>query len=77
MTSDVDGEDEIDLVAIKAFATYEKEHSDSSVAKLDSLGRENGDNSTVQLLVGAALAREDREKEALTLLGRHQGSLDA
>lgn len=77
MISDVDGEDEVDLLVVKAFATYETSHTDASIAALDSLGKENGDNATVQLLVGAALAREGREKEALTLLGRHQGSLDA
>lgn len=76
--SDLEGEDdEIDLAAVKAFAVYLRDHSDASIAEMERLGAEKGGNGTVLLLVGTCLAREGRETEALGVLGRHEGSLDA
>lgn len=67
-----------DLAAVKAFAAYGKDSSDEgAVAQAEALAEKEGDNVTVQLLCGTVLASAGKTEQALSLLGRHQGSLDA
>jgi len=76
--SDADAKRTPDLAAVKLFATYLKSPSDSLVAQAESLAAAAGDaNLTVQLLVGTILACAGKQEQALALLSKHQGSLDA
>ncbi|KAH9826170.1 Coatomer subunit epsilon-1 [Teratosphaeria destructans] len=67
-----------DLAAVRIYASYLKSPSDSIVDQAEKLAEQHGnDNLTVQLLCAAVLARGDRQEQALHLLSKHQGSLDA
>lgn len=68
-----------DLAAVKALAEYSQDpwDSDEAVQGAQALAQEHGDNLTVQLLCGTVLANAGLSEEALALLAKHQGSLDA
>lgn len=68
-----------DLAAARTLATYLQSPSptSSAVSEAESLAEKHGDNLTVQLLCGTVLADAEKQEQALALLGRHQGSLDA
>jgi len=65
-----------DMQAVKVLATYAKGGDEDGDHAADLAGSE-GDNATVQVCCGTVLAGTGRYKEAVELLGRHQGSLDA
>ncbi|KAF1815124.1 hypothetical protein P152DRAFT_456175 [Eremomyces bilateralis CBS 781.70] len=76
------GKVDFDAVAICARYMQAKDRGDgSSVTKASeeasALATKEGDNATVQILCGTVLAGTENEDEALELLSRHQGSLDA
>lgn len=47
------------------------------MSKAQELAKKEGDNLTVQLLCGTVLADAGLAEDALSLLAKHQGSLDA
>lgn len=47
------------------------------MVKAQELAKNEGDNLTVQVLCGSVLADAGLVEEALALLAKHQGSLDA
>lgn len=47
------------------------------MVKAQELAKKEGDNLTVQVLCGSVLADAGWVEEALALLAKHQGSLDA
>lgn len=75
--SDADVKKTPDLAAAKIFAGYLQSPKDSLVTQAESLAESAGENLTVQLLVGTVLARAGKADQALALLSKHQGSLDA
>ena len=75
--SDSDAKSTPDLAAVRAYASYLKSGKDDAVAEAEKLSESQGDNLTVQLLCGTVLARAGKEDAALSLLSKHQGSLDA
>ncbi|KAL4950676.1 coatomer epsilon subunit-domain-containing protein [Aspergillus filifer] len=76
---DVEGEteDTPDLAAVKALALYVKGDVDGAVQQAEDLAVSYDDNATVQVLVGTVLQGAGKSEEALALLGKHQGSLEA
>ncbi|KAL1637708.1 hypothetical protein SLS58_009134 [Diplodia intermedia] len=68
-----------DLQAAAALAASLKSHhaDDKAVAAAQELAASAGDNLSVQLLAGTVLANAGLTEEALALLAKHQGSLDA
>jgi coatomer protein complex subunit epsilon len=66
-----------DLAAVRIYALYTSEPNDDVVSQAESLAEKQGDNLTVQLLCGTVLARAGKQEQALQLLAKHQGSLDA
>ncbi|KAF4554850.1 Coatomer epsilon subunit-like protein [Elsinoe fawcettii] len=66
-----------DLSAAKLLATYLSSPSPKLVSDAEKLAEEKGDNLGVQILIGTLLARAGEYDKALTLLRKHQGSLDA
>lgn len=62
---------------MKTYAAFLKDGSEDAVTEAERLAETQGDNLTVQLLVGTILARAGKQEQALQLLSRHQGSLDA
>merc|ERR1712070_1209801 len=76
--SDSDAKQTPDLAAAKAFAKYLKTGSDdAAAAEAEKLSESQADNLTVQLLCGTVLSRAGKQDAALSLLSKHQGSLDA
>ncbi|KAF2722495.1 hypothetical protein K431DRAFT_311729 [Polychaeton citri CBS 116435] len=77
--SDADAKSSPDLAAVKAYASYLKSPSDDgpAILRAEELSESQGDSLTVQLLCGTVLARAGKADQALALLAKHQGSLDA
>lgn len=74
---DSDAKSTADLAAARAYASYLKDGSDDAVSTAEFLSESQGDNLTVQLLCGTILARAAKSDQAIALLSKHQGSLDA
>ncbi|KAL4795424.1 coatomer epsilon subunit-domain-containing protein [Aspergillus venezuelensis] len=76
---DVEGEteDTPDLAAVKALALYVKGDIDGASQLAEDLAANYDDNATVQVLAGTVLQGAGKSEEALALLGKHQGSLEA
>lgn len=68
---------ETDLKAVNALAQYSINKSDSAVAAISELIDSSSDNPTVQIIGAIILHGEGRSDEALSLLGKHQGNLEA
>ncbi|KAJ9665339.1 hypothetical protein H2201_004631 [Coniosporium apollinis] len=68
-----------DLAALHCLASYlqNSSNSDAPVSSARNLAEKHGDNLTVQLCCGTVLANAGANEEALALLAKHQGSLDA
>lgn len=66
-----------DLAAVKAFAQYSAGDTSESVSQVESLVETESENATVQLLGGTVLQAAGKTDEALSLLSKHQGSLEA
>lgn len=80
--SDSDAKSTPDLAAVRVYASFLQSTargSDGSdaLAEAERIAAGNKDNLSVQLLVGTILARSGSPENALELLIRHQGSLDA
>lgn len=71
------GVEEPDLKSVKAFAEYTLGNTDTAVAEIDELVASSSDNATVQVLGALVLHSEGRSDEALSLLSKHQGNLEA
>lgn len=69
--------DAIDFLAVKAFAQYYAGKASDALMQFEKLAETQSDNATVQLLGGIVLQGADRADEALSLLGKHQGNLEA
>jgi len=73
-----DSDNSPDLAAVKTYASYLQNPSDAGASEAENLAEQHGqDNLSVQILCGVVLARAGKEDDALTLLQKHQGSLDA
>lgn len=66
-----------DFKAVKAFAQYVIGNSNAAVPTIERLLESASENATVQVLGGTVLQAVGRTDEALALLSKHQGSLEA
>ncbi|KAI4152762.1 MAG: hypothetical protein LQ340_002722, partial [Diploschistes diacapsis] len=66
-----------DLAAVQALAQHALGSSAAALAGAESLASAHPDNATVQVLAGTILQAHGRSEDALALLARHQGSLEA
>ena len=69
--------DSPDFAAAKAFAQYSAGQTMEAIKAVEQLAETQPENATVQLLGGTILQAVDRTEEALSLLSKHQGSLEA
>ena len=72
--ADVQGEQEVELVAVGALADLKAGNESKAVKTAEKLASEAGDNSTVQVLAGTVLQAAGKSEEALALLSQHQGN---
>ncbi|KAH7026116.1 coatomer epsilon subunit [Microdochium trichocladiopsis] len=76
--ADVQGESEPELKAVAVLAQYTSGNkTDAAVKAAEDLAASAGDNATVQVLAGTVLQAAGKSEEALALLSKHSGSLDA
>ncbi|KAL8708640.1 MAG: hypothetical protein Q9220_006465 [cf. Caloplaca sp. 1 TL-2023] len=66
-----------DFTAVKAFAQYYNGDVSGAAKQIDSLVESSSENATVQVLGGIVLQGVGRTEEALSLLSKHQGNLEA
>ncbi|KAL2264807.1 hypothetical protein VTJ83DRAFT_7317 [Remersonia thermophila] len=77
---EVKGAAEPELTAVRALASQALGRDEEAVKTVEDLLAGNADaaeNATVQVVAGTVLQAAGKSEEALALLGRHQGSLDA
>ncbi|PWW78259.1 hypothetical protein C7212DRAFT_323439 [Tuber magnatum] len=77
IAAELEGEDSPDLAILKAYAEYSQGNTEDSVKTVESLVEASPDNATVQIIGATVLHVEGRSEEALTLLSKHQGNLEA
>ena len=75
--SDNDAKSTPDLAAARTFASCLQKQSPNALQEAERLADAHRENLTVQLLCGTILARAGKPEEALQLLQKHTGSLDA
>ncbi|KAI9369205.1 coatomer epsilon subunit-domain-containing protein [Aspergillus egyptiacus] len=76
--ADVDGQEETpDLAAVKTLAQHATGDAEAALQSAQELAENYPDNASVQVLVGTVLQSQGKSEEALALLGKHQGSLEA
>ena len=68
---------EPDFAAVKAYAQYSVGETSTAVDAVEKLAEASSDNATVQILCGTVLQASGKTEEALALLSKHQGSLEA
>lgn len=70
-------EDTPDLAATKAFAQQTAGNTDAALQLAQDLAENYPENATVQVLGGTVLQAHGNSEEALALLSKHQGNLEA
>lgn len=66
-----------DFTAVKAFAQYSSGDNAGATKLIEQLIESSSENATVQILGGIVLQANGRTEEALSLLSKHQGNLEA
>ncbi|KAG7009788.1 coatomer subunit epsilon [Physcia stellaris] len=66
-----------DNVAVKAFALLNTGKSTQAQEEAEELAETSAENATVQVMAGTILQAVGKSEEALTLLSKHQGNLEA
>ena len=74
---EADADDVPDLAAVKALAQQVAGNTDEALALAQKLAETQSENATVQVLAGTVLQAQGQTEEALALLGKHQGNLEA
>ena len=78
--SDSDAASTPDLAAARTYAAYLQSGAPAdgdAVTEAEKLAEKHGENLSVELLCGTVLARAGKSEQAVALLQKHQGSLDA
>lgn len=70
-------EDTPDLAATKALAQQIAGNTDAALQLAQDLAENYPENATVQVLAGTVLQAHGNSEEALALLSKHQGNLEA
>jgi coatomer protein complex subunit epsilon len=66
-----------ELKATRTLAQYVKGDKAAGTKAIEELIATEGDNGVVQVIGAILLQNEGRSEEAITLLGKHQGNLEA
>lgn len=78
MLAEIEGEDEEpDFAAVKALALNSSDSASEALELVEELTSSAPENERVQVLGGTVLQSQGKSEEALALLSKHQGSLEA
>jgi coatomer subunit epsilon len=76
--AELEGESDVpDLVIVGSLAQYAAGNKNEAIRVAETLAGTSSDNSTVQVVGGTILHAAGRSEDALELLGKHQGNLEA
>ncbi|OJD20661.1 hypothetical protein ACJ73_08004 [Blastomyces percursus] len=75
--ADVEGEDVPDLAAVRVLAQQVGGDETEALKGAEELIANHSDNATTQVLVGTVLQAQGKSEDALSLLSKHQGNLEA
>lgn len=75
--ADVKGESAPELEAVAALAAQALGKTEAAVKAVERLAAAAGGNATVQTLGGTVLQAAGKSEEALAVLGKHEGNLEA
>ncbi|KAL8779935.1 MAG: hypothetical protein Q9213_006698 [Squamulea squamosa] len=77
VVSSVQNEKGSEFAAVKALAQYHSGDNAGATKQIEQLVESSSENATVQILGGIVLQANGRTEEALSLLSKHQGNLEA
>ncbi|CAI4215068.1 unnamed protein product [Parascedosporium putredinis] len=77
VAAEVKGAAEPELAAVGALAAYELGQTEAAVGVVEKLVESSSDNPVVQVLGGIVLQRAGKSEDALSLLSKHEGNLEA
>jgi coatomer protein complex subunit epsilon len=72
-----EADDVPDLAAVKALAQQVAGNTEEALVLAQKLAETESENATVQVLASTVLQAQGQTEEALALLGKHQGNLEA
>lgn len=72
-----DHEEVTDLVAVKALAQHTVGDTSAALQAVEQLISTSSENATVQIIGATVLQAEGKSEDALALLAKHEGSLEA
>lgn len=75
--SEVDGRSVPAIVAVRALALQAGGHAEAALPLAEQLAATEGEDQAVQVLAGTVLQANGKIDQALELLGKHQGNLEA
>ncbi len=75
--SNIKKESAPDFAAVHALAQYSLGDTSAATKQIEQLLESSSENATVQILGGIVLQADGRTEEALSLLSKHQGNLEA
>ncbi|EEH21329.1 hypothetical protein PABG_03560 [Paracoccidioides brasiliensis Pb03] len=76
--AEVEGEEDVpDLAAVKVLALQTAGDEAGALKGAEELVAKNSENATTQVLIGTVLQAQGKSEEALSLLSKHQGNLEA
>ncbi|KAI5797458.1 coatomer epsilon subunit-domain-containing protein [Peziza echinospora] len=75
--AELDGDDTPELAAVKALAQYKAGSAAEAAQAISELVAAASDNATVQIIGGIILHLDGKSDDAVALLSKHQGSLEA
>lgn len=74
---ELEGDEQPELKAVKSFAEYTSGKTEEAVAAIEELVGSSADNAVVQVLGANVLHQAGKSEEAVQLLSKHQGNLEA
>lgn len=75
--AELEGEDGPELAAVKALADYMAGDTSTAATNIGTIISSSSDNTTVQVIGGIILHLEGKSDDAVALLSKHQGNLEA
>lgn len=77
VSAELEGEDAPELASVKALAEFIAGNTSSAITDINKIISLSSDNSTVQVIGGIILHLDGKSDDAIALLSRHQGNLEA
>lgn len=77
VSAELKGENSPELAAVRALAQYMGGSTSTAASSINTIISSSSENSTVQVIGGIILHLEGKSDDAVALLSKHQGNLEA